>query len=175
MEGNESVDIGQDTREKLEEDVRSHFWHHDCCRTDMVLGWLDRQAAITERYWMHLCGCTTNASVEISKKLKAAEDENVRLREELEAAGDEIDRLKKDRDGWQQLCTDQIVTYMEHIEAAEDENVRLRDLVLEQNRLVGAVHAYWSGGKTFEQFSDVFKAIARVTILAGELGIEVPE
>lgn len=43
------ADDAQDTRDKLEADVQAHFWHNDWCRKEMVLEWLDRQSAITER------------------------------------------------------------------------------------------------------------------------------
>lgn len=55
----------------------------------------------------------------------------------------------------------------------KEENAKLRELVLEQSHLTNAVHAYWSGGKTPKQYSDVFKAVLRVTLLAGELEIKV--
>ena len=87
MEGNERIGTGQDTRERLESEIdewcAEHFNSSFSGRAfNLILEWLDRQAEITERYWMHLCGCTTSAATEINKKLEVAEDENKRLRTE---------------------------------------------------------------------------------------------
>jgi hypothetical protein len=53
------------------------------------------------------------------------------------------------------------------------ETEKLRELVNEQRRLADAIHAYWAGGKTPEQFDALMKATARVNRLSKELGIEV--
>lgn len=104
MEANESTGTGFDTREELEEDVRDAIndflrrhggaisWNDELMT--MSVGWLDRQAEITERYWMYLNGCTIRASVEINEKLKAAETENETLRKELETVRHKCDSLQ---------------------------------------------------------------------------------
>lgn len=110
MEGNERIGTGQDTRERLESEIdewcAEHFNSSFSGRAfNLILEWLDRQAAITERYWMHLCGCTTRASVEISKKLKAAEAENEDLRKELETAKRECVKVNRLESSLRKLTT----------------------------------------------------------------------
>lgn len=69
-----------DSREKLEADVRNHFWHADWCRTDMVLKWLDRQAAITKSEWAHVHDMYI---ADLRKERDEAEKRATELQEEL--------------------------------------------------------------------------------------------
>lgn len=91
-----------DSREKLEADVRNHFWHNDWCRSDMVFGWLDRQAAITEQEVEHDLMKAGRMAVEVEreriKKLTAERDELKELNEyhalQYELASEDADRLQ---------------------------------------------------------------------------------
>ncbi len=79
--------VDGDSREKLEEDVRSYFalWVGGAPRTqEAVHGWIDRQAEITK------CECINEAS-RYHTQLERERDE---LREELESADETIDRLE---------------------------------------------------------------------------------
>ncbi len=58
-----------DTREKLEADIRAYRGKPSEV-VNMIPVWLDRQAAITERHWMGICGANANANVELNKKLE---------------------------------------------------------------------------------------------------------
>ena len=80
-----AVDGGADSRERIEADVRkigSNTWW-----IDKVFGWLDRQAAITERHWMKISGANTLANIELNKQ----REELQRKVDELQA---EVDRLE---------------------------------------------------------------------------------
>ena len=109
MEANESTGRELDSRFKLEEDVRATLGSYKAAVAANlymhVLGWLDRQHEITERYWKYLCGCTTRASAEINKKLKVAEAENEDLRKELETAKRECVKVNRLELGLRELTT----------------------------------------------------------------------
>ena len=80
-----------DTREMLEADVRTYMFPW---RVDMALDWLDRQAAITERHWMEICGANANANVELKRQIDVLEANNAQphaLIAELQAERDKLE------------------------------------------------------------------------------------
>lgn len=82
-----------DSREKLEEDIKSTQW---CISLKDILAWLDRQAAITERHWMEICGANANANVELNRQ-------NEELRLKVRRQGKQLakvqDAIRKRNDG----------------------------------------------------------------------------
>ena len=88
----------QDIRERLEADVRGAvhgaYAYEDYIPEDMIIGWLDRQAAITEREqtdkWQHLA--FGNELLEADKMaLQDSVDELTAERDELQAAIDAME------------------------------------------------------------------------------------
>ncbi len=82
-----------DNREKIEADVRRFYEEHECDAflsvdfLDVVYGWLDRQAAITEREWIDTecakCGAMENERDRDFKELQAKVDELTAERDKL--------------------------------------------------------------------------------------------
>lgn len=108
-----------DTREKLETDVEEICWgknndrylanlrylssagirvnegnvmanHEGHVLMTVIMHLLDRQASITERHWMEICGANANANLELKRQ---------------------IDRLKAERDEWKTKCDTREVAY----------------------------------------------------------------
>lgn len=69
----------QDTREQLEADVRRSLGY----TVDDVFHWLDRQKAITERYWMQINGANTSANIVLNKRIAELEEEHERIVQEM--------------------------------------------------------------------------------------------
>ena len=116
-----------DSREKLEADVRDHFWHNDWCRTDMVLEWLDRQAAITERET-------------IKSEYKALRKEN----DELRAKVKELTADLKDEGRTVNELSDENLALKAENALLLDANARLQRSLAETREKLGAAidHAH---------------------------------
>lgn len=94
-----------DSREKLEEIA----WEYDASYAEpydhgaiaeAIIELLDRQAAITERYWMQINGANASANIVLNKRIAELEEENDALREWktcYERMRDERDELVKQR------------------------------------------------------------------------------
>lgn len=86
-----------DSREKLEADVRweaGHYFAWDSKRCELVgkiIGWLDRQAAITKRHWMEICGANANANIELKRQIDVLEANNAQLHTLIAELQDERD------------------------------------------------------------------------------------
>ena len=100
----ENLHVEQDTREKLEADVLSGcnhvtFAEHGEMLVNVpwsrLLGWLDRQAAITERereqHWLEIIGVCANCNLELTNQI-------AELQSEIIKRDKGIERLKKRRD-----------------------------------------------------------------------------
>lgn len=84
-----------DSREKLEADVHSHFWHNDWCRTEMVIGWLDRQEAITAREY-----CWADDALQ--EELDRVRDERDHLRRHVDMLNAQVIELTAERDEYRE-------------------------------------------------------------------------
>ena len=94
---------GKDSREKLEAEVVGHVtdirhktgWTGVCANLSTVIGWLDRQAAITEREWKEQCAadecCGFQELVDINTQVQAKVDELTEERDRLRGQLDEFD------------------------------------------------------------------------------------
>lgn len=73
------VDSPQDSRERLEAEIRYEYNGRIEWEADQIIGWLDRQAAITERHWMEICGANASANVELKRQIDALKANNAQL------------------------------------------------------------------------------------------------
>lgn len=100
-----------DSREKLEAEVRRIAFQFSPDTTPdgnpeyelraEIMDLLDRQAAITERHWMEICGASANANIELKRQ---------------------IDELKNDIKYLRKVCQTQADSFA----AIENENAALR-------------------------------------------------
>lgn len=98
----------KDTREKLEADVHrvadeteAFYSGEGFIDTRKIIGWLDRQAAITERHWTEMYAASTNANMELKLQLDELHDRLDELKAEiatLECANDTLQYELRDRD-----------------------------------------------------------------------------
>ena len=99
-------DADMDTREKLEANVRA--WRGKPAGVhDAIIGWLDRQAAITEREWRGQLSVQEYAKKSWYDKANELHEENEELQEQLEAAHAKnralkahISKMQEGRHGW---------------------------------------------------------------------------
>ena len=85
----------RDSSEKLESDILNAG--HDNS-TEEIFGWLDRQAAITERHWMEICGANANANVELKCQIDDLTAENKGLQERIKLKDGVIEGLRQSLD-----------------------------------------------------------------------------
>ena len=114
-DGGEMSELEHDTREKLEEDVRTYMFPW---RVDMALDWLDRQSAITKKecadFWQEIAEDRDRAQVKCAELC------------------DQVDALTTERDQWRDAYRDsermrlELVKDLEH---ARKWNDAWRDLV----------------------------------------------
>ena len=121
-------EMSHDTREKLEEDVRTYMFPW---RVDMALDWLDRQAAITERETKlrELYRFEENHREHVRSIEAVNQELNAKLadaRESLEAAwednaelGEQVDALTTERDQWRDAYEDSERMRLELVEQVE--------------------------------------------------------
>ena len=140
----DSSELLHDTREKLEEDVRTYMFPW---RVDMALDWLDRQAAITEREFFETAceGCERlggdgwptldELSDELRKYIVKADRLGAALDErddQLADAQEALDAVWSERDQWRDAYKDSermrldLVKDLEHARRWSD---KWRDLV----------------------------------------------
>ncbi len=158
-----------DTREKLEADIAQAFdgWEENGAIGDrlgwsmcvVARGWLNRQAAITERHWMEICGANANAAIEVNKKradLQAKVDElTAEVKRWADAANEQrlcaMEQAKKafdleaERDEYRKSAEDNMELAMKRHQRAmavtaerdrlERENAKLRDRLAEVARV----------------------------------------
>lgn len=86
-----------DSREKLEADMAAWLDDNlcvDCYDADIAYGWLDRQAAITERCWMQINGANTSANIVLNKRIKELEHQRTVMAKKLMSAERDRDRYR---------------------------------------------------------------------------------
>lgn len=98
-----------DSREKLEFEIRQFIecngWfgypdeaeqYADARKAvyEMFIGWLDRQAAITERYWMQINGANASANIVLNKRIKELEHQRTVMAKKLMGAERDRDRYR---------------------------------------------------------------------------------
>lgn len=167
----EAPDCESDSREKLEADVRRWFtgdyyddYYSDADMCEIVSGWLDRQAAIDERYWKSqvdalvskgemLADGNTRLWNEIAelqekadeqrKSLEAAWEDNAELTDQLESAHAKkralkahISKMQEGRHGWHIKGKE----LQKKVDALTQANGDLRDewhrVCVERNKLI---------------------------------------
>jgi len=91
-----------DTREMLEADARKlqeRIWNagtnHEGISLSHIIALLDRQAAITERHWMEICGANANANVELKRQIDVLEANNAQLHTLVAELQAERDRYRE--------------------------------------------------------------------------------
>lgn len=82
-----------DSREKLEADIKKYRWEHGET-SGRVTEWLDRQAAITERYWMQINGANTSANIVLNKRIAELEHQRTVMAKKLMSAERDRDRYR---------------------------------------------------------------------------------
>lgn len=86
-----------DSREKLEEEIEAYLMDNLCLDSfpcDLVSGWLDRQKAITERYWMQINGANTSANIVLNKRIAELEHQRTVMARKLMQAERDRDRYR---------------------------------------------------------------------------------
>lgn len=109
----------EDSRERLEAEIESYsaFDMMGTITLDMVIGWIDRQAAITERETTkrHELFCE-KCEAESDKQIAELKAERVKLRSQICKLEDDLVGTSDERDNWKANCED----WKKHARAAEN-------------------------------------------------------
>lgn len=150
-----SDQIVPDSRERLEADVQKHFTHRtstamwspsankatDWLSVSMeaVLGWLDRQAAITERHWMEICGANANANVELKRQIDDLTADAKKMGDQLYDMENLRDVLKAELDIAQEV-SDGLRSSLDDVMAERNQLAEERDELLRESKEFEQTH-----------------------------------
>lgn len=114
----------EDSREQLEADISKYLNYPSDCRAvydyNAVIGWLDRQAAITAHQWESYHNGMMFEWMAKTEELQVQVDEltaeRVKLKSQICKLEDDLVRTSDERDNWKANCED----WKKHARAAEN-------------------------------------------------------